>query len=90
MELNERGLKEYILRIGSRGIRHIRATDELKAKTSMLFCLFAGVSENALSGQPYEKRVQYMLHKYGDRVKVIGIEKNPVRSYPDDLAKATD
>lgn len=90
MEFNKKGLKEFIFRVGSRGMCRVRALDELKAKTSLLFCLYSHKAEKYTLGLSSEKRVQYMLQTFGGNVRLIGLEENPSRAYPDDISKAAD
>jgi len=90
MEFNQYGLKEFIFRVGSRGMCRVRATDELKAKTSLLFCLYLHKVEKYVLGMSKEKKTQYLLHKYGSNVRLLGVEDSPSRAYPDDIRLATD
>ena len=90
MEFNKSGLKEFIFRVGSRGMCSVRATDELKAKTSLLFCLYLHKSEKYVLGMSKEKKIQYLLQTFGGNVRLIGIEEKPRRAYPDDINLASD
>lgn len=90
MQLNKSGLREYIFRWGARGIKYVRAKNDVTAKLTLIRAIYSEREEKHLNRLTKDEQRAYLLQKYGGSFKLLGENDNPQRSYPDDIAKAAN
>lgn len=90
MQLNKSGLREYIFRWGARGVKYVRAKNDVTAKLTLIRAIYSEREDKHLNRLTKDEQRAYLLQKYGASFKLIGENANPQRAYPDDISKAAN